>query len=78
MFRPFFLPSLALAALLSAGCDDAGRTTATDGLELWLRGRRSAGVITAGGEKHRQGQARKEEGAKHGEPPVGNTRIACC
>ena len=30
MFRPFFLPTLALAARLSAGCADARRTAATE------------------------------------------------
>ena len=38
MIRPLFLPSLALAALLSAGCDDAGRTTATEPQLETIRG----------------------------------------
>jgi hypothetical protein len=38
MFRPFLLPTLALAALLSAGCDDAGRTTATEPQLETIRG----------------------------------------
>jgi plastocyanin len=38
MFRPFFLPTLALAALLSAGCDDAGRTAATEPQLETIRG----------------------------------------
>ena len=38
MFRPFFLASMALAALLSAGCDDAGRTTTTEPQLETIRG----------------------------------------
>ena len=38
MIRPFFLPTLALAALLSAGCDDASRTTATEPQLETIRG----------------------------------------
>ena len=38
MVRPFFLPCLALAALLSLGCDDAGRPTATEPQLQTIRG----------------------------------------